>query len=158
VKIIQQKISLLLSGTVILIAVFGAGCLISEKNQISEVPAQCSESLITGQNMAINETQNNTTICATVNSSVTMRLTDWSRTGGKWIVSATPDLRISDKGIIWYDEKGMPTNIPGLGKGIHTWEVTMNSTGVQKIHAVVTFPGRGSSGPEQTFDVTIIVE
>jgi len=158
VKIIQQKMSLLLSGAVILIAVFGAGCLKSEKNQTPEAPAQCSESLITGQNMAINETQNNTTICATMNSSVTMHLTDWSRTGGEWIVSATPGLRISDKGTIWNDEKGMPTNIPGLGKGIHTWEVTMNGMGVQKIHAVVAFPGRGSSGPGQTFDVTIIVE
>lgn len=148
--------SLLLSGAVILIAVFGAGCFMPEKNQTIGAPAQCSESLVTGQNMVINETQNNATICATLNSSVTIRLTDWSRTGGEWIVSPTPGLRISDKGTIWYDEKGMPTNIPGLGKGIHSWEVTMSSTGVQKIHAVLRFLGRENSDSEQSFTLTII--
>ncbi len=107
--------------------------------------------------MIINETQNNATICASLNSSLLIQLRDASRTGREWIITSTPGLQISDEGAVWYDEKGVPTNIPGLGKGIHSYIVSMKGNGVQKIKATLQFPGRESSGSEQKFDLTIVV-
>ena len=156
---IQSKTNLLLVWTVILAAMFGAGCLSTDQHQLTtdSTPVQCSASPVSVEDMIINETQNNAKICTRLNSSLTLRLTDWSRTGREWNVTSTPGLGISDEGSVWYDENGAPTNIPGLGRGIHTWTVRMNSSGVQKIQAALQFPGRDISGPGERFDLTIFV-
>ena len=145
-------------GGVILIVLLGAGCLGSDQQQpqLDAASVKCSESLGSAQNMIINETQNNARICVKQNSSLTIELIDASRLGGEWSVTTSPGLQVSDEGVTWY-ENGIPTVVPGAGRGIHKWNVSMNGSGLQKIKAVQKFPGRETSGPGQIFDLTIVI-
>ena len=139
--------------------ILGVGCLGTDQQhpKAGVASVKCSESLISGQNMTINETQNNATICAKLNSSLIIELTDWERTGWEWSVTSSPGLQITDEGTTWY-ENGTPTTISGLGRGIHEWNVTMNDTGVQTIKAILRFPGTDRRRDESTFNLTIVVE
>lgn len=122
------------------------------------MPGSYPEPLLSGvSSTSLNESRNNTEISASKSSRLQVRLTDWSRTGGEWSLAASDGLLLSDEGTVWYDEKGIPTNIPGLGKGIHTWNVIMNGTGTQTIDATLTYSGRESTGPSQTYHYTIII-
>jgi len=62
----------------------------------------------------------------------------FSRTGGRWSLAAGDGLLLSDEGAVWYDENGTPTNVTGLGKGIHTGNVVVNESGTQTIDAILT--------------------
>jgi outer membrane lipoprotein-sorting protein/predicted secreted protein len=115
------------------------------------------ESLGPGQQQILNESLNNSVIWTSRNSRLLVRLTDWSKTGGKWSLTASDGLLLSDEGTVWYDEKGIPTNIPGLGKGFHTWNVVMNGSGTQTIDATLTYLGRGSTDQAQKYQYTIII-
>jgi len=106
--------------------------------------------------MIINETQNNATICANLNSSLLIQLKDASRTGREWSVTASPGLQITDNGVTWHDEPGLPP-VSLIEFGIHQWNVTMRGYGNQAINASLQFPGRESSGSRQRFDLTIVV-
>jgi len=77
--------------------------------------------------------------------------------GVRWSLTASDGLLLSDEGTVWYDEKGIPTNIPGLGKGFHTWNVVMNGSGTQTIDATLTYLGRGSTDQAQKYQYTTII-
>jgi len=158
VNTIQQKSGLMVSWVIILMMMFGAGCLGTDQHPLKTdvAPVQCSEYSVAGHDMIINETQNNATICASLNSTVIVQLKDSSRTGREWFVTASPGLQIEDNGVTWYDEPGVPP-VSLIEFGIHQWNVTMKDKGVQKIQAVLKFPGREVSGSGQTFDLTIVV-
>ena len=156
-SLIKHKFELIIVvGAVVFIAVLLAGCLGSGAPKVDLSSIQCSESLGSGQNLTINETQNNAVICAKLNSSLIIELTDMSRTGGEWAVIASPGLQISDEGTTWY-ENGTPTIIPGAGIGIRRWNVTIDDSGLQTVHADPQFAGRSSS-PVPAFNLTIVVE
>ena len=59
-----------MSGVIIFLIILGAGCLTVDKlNQTANVkPVKCLVSLEPGTNLLVNETQNNATICARMNS------------------------------------------------------------------------------------------
>jgi predicted secreted protein len=155
----QESGIVIIGGAIILLVILGGGCLGTDQQhpKAGVASVKCSESLISGQNMTINETQNNATICAKLNSSLTIRLIDHSRTGWEWFVTASPGLEISDEGVTWYDQVGIPpTSL--IEYGIHEWNVTMNDTGVQTIKAILRFPGIDRQRDESTFNLTIVVE
>jgi predicted secreted protein len=151
----RVAVALILVMVAVLLA---AGCLGTDQYhpKTDAIPVQCSESQVLGQDMIVNETQNNAIICASPNSSLTIELIDASRLGGEWSVTTSPGLQVSDEGITWY-ENGIPTVVPGAGRGIHKWNVRMNGSGLQKIKAVQKFPGREPSGSGQMFDLTIVI-
>ena len=143
---IKQKSGLLMIGTVILI-VFVAGCLgptgqtptvenasvqpspslfptetatVQQNLTVAHVVVPCSATLGPGQNMTINETQDNAEICAKPGSSLTLELTDYSLLGQQWIMNASPGLQITDEGMTyyWYDMNGTflsTSNVPSSG-------------------------------------------
>ena len=63
---INKKSGLVIVGAVILMMILVAGCLGSDTQnpKAGAGSIQCSESVGSGQNMIINETQSNATICA----------------------------------------------------------------------------------------------
>ena len=147
-------------GMVILAIILGMGCLGSDQQhpQLDAASVNCSESLGSGQNMIINETQNSARICVKQNSSLTIELIDASRTGWEWSVTTSPGLKVSDEGVTWY-ENGIPTVVPGAGRGIHRWNVTMVNTGIQTVNGVLRFQGGNGPGPgnKQPFNLIIVV-
>lgn len=146
-------------GAVIFMVILLVGCLgLNQQNPKDNVAsAKCLGTSVFGENMTVDEMQNNTTICAKLNSSLTIRLNENSRTGNQWHMTASPGLQISDGGVIWYDEKGIPTTaFPGI-KGVHEWNVTMINTGVQTVKAILQRP-EFITGYEPTFNLTIVVE
>jgi predicted secreted protein len=146
-------------GAIIFVVMLGAGCLGPEQQNPKENTSQavCLESSLQDGNMIINETLNNATICGRLNSSLTIGLIDWSRLGGEWSVTTSPGVQVTDEGTIWYDENGTATTIPGLGRGIYTWNVTMHEAGLQTINATLQFPGIDRIGPKPPFNLTIVV-
>lgn len=139
-------------------AILLAGCLgFDQPPAQPDIPSvQCSASPSPGQNLIINETWDNATICASLNSTIMVRLTDGSRTGHTWNMSGSPDLRISDEGITRYQEPGIPP-ISFTEYGIHAWNVTMNSTGTQSVNGLLRFSGSEKVSTTRTFNVTIVV-
>lgn len=158
---IRLDSGLVISGVVILIVLLGTGCLGSDQQhpQLDAASVKCSELLGSGQNMIINETQNNARICVKQNSSLTIELIDASRLGGEWSVTTSPGLQVSDEGVTWY-ENGIPTIVPGAGRGIHRWNVIMVNTGVQTVNGVLQFQGGNGPGSsnKQPFNLIIVVK
>jgi hypothetical protein len=76
--ILQKSKFALISTAIIPMVLLGAGCLGSgQQHPASSAEAvQCTESLLSGQNMRVNETQDGATICAPLNSTFTLELTD----------------------------------------------------------------------------------
>jgi predicted secreted protein len=156
---IKQEYELVMSGVVIFMVLLVVGCLGPDQQPLRADAAsiKCSESVMSGQIMTVNETENNATICARLNSSIMIKLSDASRTGYEWSITTSPGLQISDEGVTWYDEIGIPpTSL--IEYGVHEWNVTMNSTGIQTIKAILRFPGREITGDEKKFNLTIVVE
>lgn len=169
---INKKSGLVIVGAVILMIILVAGCLGSDKQnpKAGAGSIQCSESVGSGQNMIINETQSNATICANLNSSLTIRLTDYTRTGLNWAITGTPGLKIIDDGVTlyWFDQNGTPMTAleasnytgPGMQTGENVWDVTMVNTGIQTMKGVLVFPGAPPGAPvnDRVFNLTIVVE
>lgn len=147
----------IVSGLVLLIVVLGTGCLgsIHQHSKDNTTPALCSETQISGQTMIINETQNNSVLCIAINSSFIVALHDWSRTERVWRLTGSPGLSIVDTGTTWYDETGHPTTIPGLGTGIHIWNVTRTAAGTQTVQAILRGSSGEITGTEERFLLTI---
>ncbi|MFA4860980.1 hypothetical protein [Methanoregula sp.] len=156
---IYKKTGYILLGVIILLAILGVGCLGpgQQPGQPNSASVKCPVSLESGQNLIINETQNNATICAGLNSSILIRLPDVSRTGHTWIITGSPGLQIYDEGVTWYDEKGTPP-ISLIEYGIHEWNVTTKETGVQSIKAILRFSGTENMSTDRMFNMTIIVK
>lgn len=159
-KIIYKKTGLIFLVVIFFTSILWAGCLGSSqqppKMDITQI--KCSQLLEPGQNLIINETQNNSTICAKRNSMVTIRLNDASRLGNEWVMTATPGLQVSDEGVTWFSEPDIP---PGslIEYGIHEWNVTVKDNGLQSINASLLFYG-GKYTQEfvETFNLTIFAE
>jgi hypothetical protein len=149
--------------------------LISTQNTTPAIPigtasGKCSESLMPGQNMIINETQSNATICAKLNSSLSIMLGDYTRTGFNWAITGTPGLKITDEGFIfyWYYPNWTPMTTleasnytgPSIQTSVNEWNVTMVNTGIQTMKGVLIFPGAPPSAPinDRVFNLTIVVE
>jgi predicted secreted protein len=170
---IKQKSGLLMIGTVILI-VLVAGCLGSNEQNpnVENASVHCSASLVPGQNMTINETQNNATICAKLNRTFTLELSDASLLGDQWIMNASPGLQITDEGMTyyWYYMNGTlltTSSMPGMNGSMYTgpvmghcidrWNVTMTNTGIQTINATLQFYATNEPRNLKTFNWTIVV-
>lgn len=163
---IMQKLGIMAVGTVILLVVLSAGCLGST---VQKPPVSCSVTLVPGQNMTINETQNNAVICAKPGSSLTLEVPDVGLTFREWIINVSPGLQITDEGLTyyWYAMNGTfltTSNAPAsdmygvyTGHGIHSWNVTMTQTGVQTITGILQPLPPGSTPPQKTLNWTIVV-
>jgi predicted secreted protein len=159
--ILQDSKFALISTAIILTVLLGAGCIGSGQQHpsTSAEAVQCTESLLLGQNMTTNETQDGATICAQPNSTLTLELPDASRVGAGWSVTASAGLSVSDERTTWIEDNGTATTmIPGLGQGIDIWTVTATNSGVQSLQAILQNPAVGRIGPMQTFNLTIVVE
>lgn len=137
---------------------------------VAHVTGPCSATLVPGQNMTINETQDNAEICAKPGSSLTLELTDFSTTGSKWIINASPGLQITDEGMThyWYDGNGTllfttsGSPYPGRsgaaeGQGIDRWNITMTQTGIQTINGNLQRYISPELGTLKTLNWTIVV-
>ena len=128
----------------------------ADQKRTTDSEKSCSITIPLEEQRVLNETNNGATICVKKNSILQMELPDFSRTGGEWRITKTGGIQLSDEGTVWYDENNVPTTIPGLGRGIHTWKIRIAEAGTQKIHAELQYPARGGSAPERVFDVTCI--
>jgi len=140
---------------------------IQQNLTVAPVVGPCSATLVPGQNVTINETQDGTTICAKPGSSLTLELVDASRTGHQWIMNASPGLQITDEGVTLYhyymngtpltEEAAETYNGPGMERGIDRWNVSMTNTGVQTINANLQFYITNEPRTEKTLNWTIVV-
>jgi len=156
---LNQKPGIVISGAVILVIIIGAGCLGTNPHHpiADAAPVTCSESLVSGQNMIVNETQNNAAICASPNSSLTIRLIDSTRNGHKWTMTASPGLQIADHGLTWFKETGTsPTSF--IEHGYDEWLVTMNEPGIQTIQVSLHRLGEEMGNPLEMYNLTIVVK
>ncbi len=136
-------------------------------------PVNYSALVVPGQNMTINETWNDATIYAKLDSNLTLELTDGSLAGDQWIINASPGLQISDESTTyyWYHMNGtlfaitnsgmVGNNVtdagPGWGHGVDRWQVTMTQTGIQTITAILQFYPTPEPRTLQTLNWTIVV-
>ena len=148
--ILQKLKFALISTAIILTVLLGAGCLGSgqQRPASSAEAVQCTESLLPGQNMTINETQDGATICAPLNSTFTLELTDASRVGAEWSVTASAGLCVSDERTTWILNNGTATTVPGLGQGTDIWTVTTTTSGVQSLAGDSPEPGSRADKPD----------
>jgi predicted secreted protein len=156
---INQKSGIIILGLVILMVTLTAGCLGTGQRhpEMDTAPVTCSVSLVSGQNMIVNETQNNATICARPNSSLTIRLVDTTMSGTTWKMNASPGLQIADHGLTWFREKGsLPTS--SIEHGYDEWGVTTNETGIQTINANLRYLGEDMNSSLETYNLTIVVK
>ena len=153
----NQKSGLILAGVVILIGMLVIGYLaINHQNPEPTITmANCTLFSGFGEILTIDKTQNNATICARLNSSFTIRLNENRRTGCQWYPTVSSGLQISDDKLIWYDEKGNISVIPGIC-GVREWNVTTVNTGIQTINAFEQHVGFTNKQPGE-FDLTIFV-
>lgn len=141
---IPQKPGMVIAGAVILMVVLSAGCLGSA---VQKPPVPCSVTLVPGQNLTINETQDNAIICAKPGSTFTLELNDSSQVGNQWIINASPGLQIGQEGMTYYfydmNGKFLSTSnspVPDtwawayIERGVDWWNVTMTNTGIQTIN------------------------
>ena len=144
---------------VILMIALAAGCLgTSQRHPIADAaPITCSKALVSGQNMIVNETQNNATICASPNSSLTIRLADSTMSGTTWTMNASPGLQIADHGLTWFREKGSPPT-SSIEHGYDEWLATMNEPGIQTIQVSLHRFDDEMGNPLETYNLTIVVK
>ncbi len=112
-------------------------------------PVNYSALVVPGQNMTINETWNDATIYAKLDSNLTLELGDYSLLGDQWIINASPGLQITDEGMTYYwyalngtliDVTDVPSSVVNggyTGHGVDRWNVTMTNTGIQTINATL---------------------
>jgi predicted secreted protein len=143
-------------GMLVFMIVIPAGCIAQDHSINNRVSAQCEGMSSNGENVTLNEMQNNSTICAMSNSSFKLHLKENSRTGYQWKIGSSPGLEVVDEGVTWFNGNGTPTTIPGI-QGVHSWSIAANGTGIQTIKGVLRRP-ESSSGFEQLFNLIIIVE
>jgi predicted secreted protein len=86
----------------------------------------------------------------------TLQLGENSRTGYQWQLTSSPGLDVVDGDVRWYNEKGLPTRMPGI-KGVHEWNITAKKSGPQTIRAVLQRPER-VAGDELVFHLNVIVK
>ena len=155
----SKKSGVIILGAILLMVLLPVGCLGSgQQHPASSAEAvQCTESLLPGQNMTVNETQDGATICAPLNSTFTLELTDASRVGAEWSVTASAGLSVSDERTTWILDNGTATTVPGLGQGTDIWTVTTTTSGVQSMQAILQNPAAGRTSPMQTFNLTVFV-
>ena len=108
--------------------------------------------------MTVNETQDGATICAPLNSTFTLELTDASRVGAEWSVTTGAGLLVSDERTTWIMDNGTATTVPWLGQGTDIWTVTATNGGVQSLQANLQNPVTGRTITMQTFNLTVVVE
>lgn len=144
--------------TILLMILITAGCVGFGDERFKDMPAptQCQNTVDLGGNVTINETYNNSTICTNTDGTFTLQLNENSRTGYQWQLTASDGLQVIDEGVSWYDEKGLPTRMPGI-KGIHEWKIFVKESGVQKIFAILQRPEQ-VTGNEQVFCLNVIVK
>ena len=155
----SKKSGVIILGALLLIVLLPVGCLGSgQQHPASSAEAvQCTESLLPGQNMTVNETQNGAVICVQPNSTLTLELSDASRVGAEWSVTASGGLSVSDERTTWIMDNGTATTVPGLGQGTDIWTVTATNSGVQSLQANLQNPVTGRTSPIQTFNLTVVV-
>lgn len=161
---ITQKSGMVLVGAAILMVVVSAGCLGST---VQKPPVPCSATLVPGQNMTINETQDGAVICAPLNSTFTLELTDAERVGDQWIINATPGLRIADEGVTFYhyfingtpltEEEAKTFNGQEMEQDIDRWNVSMTNTGVQTIKATLQYYVTSEPRTVRALNWTVVV-
>ncbi|ABS55695.1 hypothetical protein Mboo_1177 [Methanoregula boonei 6A8] len=155
-----QKPGMVMAGIILFIILLVAGCLGSVQQTPTAV--QCTESLLSGQTMSINATQNGAVICAKLNNSIRIELSDPSRMGGYWTMDASPGLQVIDEGIITYysylnrTPSQYPITSAHIERYTHAWNVTVIGTGVQTISGYTSFSG--NTAPHNKFDLTVVVE
>ena len=156
----SKKSGVIILGAILLIVLLPVGCLGSGQQYPapSAEAVQCTESLLPGQNMKVNETQDGATICAPLNSTFTLELTDASRVGAEWSVTASAGFFVSDERTTWILDNGTATTVPGIGQGTDIWMATATNSGVQSLQTILQNPAARRTSPMQTFNLTVVVE
>ncbi|HII99492.1 MAG TPA: hypothetical protein HA272_09640 [Methanoregula sp.] len=158
---IQKKSKVILLAVSVCVFIISAGCIDFDRHsdQPMDTIATCSESLISGEDMILNETQNNTIVCLKNGSSFTLQLNERTRVGHAWNLSGSQSLEIRDNGISWFDESGNKTSLrAGPGKEVHEWTITAQKIGVISLKGYEKYFSGEITGNEKVFNLTIVVE
>jgi inhibitor of cysteine peptidase len=139
-------------GIICLITVAFSGCVGSgpENQALSPTP---SETAVQVGHLVVNETQNTATVYMNRSSLITVRLAENPSTGFQWNLTTTPGLRIIKDDYVPSDTSG---KLVGSG-GIHVWDISTDTIGVQEIHAVYKRSWEPTTGNESTFSMTVVI-
>jgi len=119
----KPHLKLIVIGIVLVLAIISASYLWLN---ITQPPPTCTINQTPGKALVIDQSLNNAVICTKIGDSVALNLGLWERVGGKWYITNSSGLQVSD-GVL-----NMPV-YPGIGT--EDWMVTMITPGVQKLTA-----------------------
>lgn len=100
------------------------------------------------------EAQNGSTVSVNAPANITLKLAENPTTGYSWNLTLTPGLVLVNDTYMSSDKTG---TLMGAG-GTHTWEITAEKTGTQKIQGIYMRPWEPVTGNETTFVMTVIVQ
>ncbi|MDD1702984.1 MAG: protease inhibitor I42 family protein [Methanoregula sp.] len=133
-----------------------AGCLNSGSQNPTEktIVPTVEETPVMEGHVAADEAQNGSTVYVNTSANITLTLKENPTTGYSWNLSVTPGLAILNDTYVSSDPSG---KLMGAG-GTHTWEITAEKTGTQKIQGIYMRPWENVTGNETTFTMTVIVQ
>jgi inhibitor of cysteine peptidase len=139
-------------GICCLIAVAFSGCVGTgpENPGVSPLP---TETAVQVGHLVVNETQNTATVYVNRSDLITVRLAENPSTGFQWNLTTTPGLTITRDEYVPDDTSG---KLVGSG-GTHTWDISAEMIGQQKINAVYKRSWEPLTGNETTFSMTMVV-
>jgi inhibitor of cysteine peptidase len=148
----MTRIMLILGiGICCLCAVAFMGCISNPQNP-NPTPVPTGTAIPVGH-LVVNETQNNATVSMTKGNFITIRLAENPTTGFQWNLTTTPGLSIVSDEYVPSDTSG---KLVGSG-GTHTWNISTEMIGDQKVSAVYKRPWEPIAGNETFFSMTIVV-
>jgi len=139
-------------GIICLIAVAFSGCVGSNPGNQTPSPTPTETAVQVGH-LVVNESQNTATVYMNRSSLITVRLAENPSTGFQWNLTTTAGLRITKDEYLPTDTSG---KLVGSG-GIHTWDISTDMIGEQKIQAIYKRSWEPTTGNESTFSMTVVV-
>jgi inhibitor of cysteine peptidase len=139
-------------GIICLIAVAFSGCMGSSPGNQTVSPTPTETPVQVGH-LVVNESQNTATVYMNRSSLITVRLAENPSTGFQWNLTVTPGLHITKDDYIPTDTSG---KLVGSG-GTHTWDISTETIGQQKIQAIYKRSWEPTTGNETTFSMTVVV-
>ena len=151
----NQTIIIVCLGVMCLIGVVFAGCVGSAPgNQVVQTPSPTPfVTPVMAGHLVVNEAQNTALVYMNKSNVITLKLQENPTTGFQWNLTTTSGLHIMND---TYEPSDTSGKLVGSG-GIHIWDISTDTIGEQKIHAVYKRSWEQTSGNETTFSMTIVV-
>jgi inhibitor of cysteine peptidase len=151
----MNKTIIISLGIMCVVGIVFAGCVgTGPQNQVIPTPSPTPfETPVIAGHLVVNETQNNALVYMNKSQVITLKLQENPTTGYQWNLTTTSGLHVLND---TYEPSDTSGKLVGSG-GIHQWDISTDTIGEQKIHAVYKRSWEQTTGNETTFSMTIVV-